>query len=98
MGQPIQRLDFSINGNYLIVTDYTNESKYLPTTEFQLKNVFFKTENDTFIIRDNSYRVIVPFELVDNGYISIDKNGTTIEELFRYLCLNTGSLGLQFGI
>lgn len=95
--QKPQRLDFSINGNYLIVTDYTNESKPLPTTEFQLKNVFFKTENDAFIIRDNSYRVIVSFELVNSGYISIEKNGTTnYDELFRYLCLYTGSYGLPF--
>jgi len=75
-------------GNYLTI-QIGND-----TTEFQLKNVFFRTENDTFIIRDVTYRVIIPFADVIN--YSDGKANFTIETLNTFLLQNTGSLGLPF--
>jgi hypothetical protein len=75
-------------GNYLLI-QIGNE-----TTEFQLKNVFFRTENDTFIIRDVTYRVIIPFDQVGN--YSDGKANFTTETLNAFLLENTGSLGLPF--
>jgi len=91
-------MNLMINGNYLIIETENRESKYKQTTEFQLKNVFFKTENDSFIIRDSSYRAIITFADVDNEYISIEKTQVNIDELFRFLCVNTGSIGLAIPI
>ena len=75
-------------GNYLIIQTGRD------TTEFQLKNVFFRTENDTFIIRDVTYRVIIPFADVSN--YSDGKANFTINSLNTFLLENTGSLGLPF--
>jgi hypothetical protein len=77
-----------ILGNYLTIT--TRDG----STEFQLKNVFFRTENDTFIIRDVTYRVIIPFDEV--GYYWDGKDTFTTASLTTFLCVNTGSLGLPF--
>ena len=78
-----------VNGNYLLITDGRE------TTEFQLKNVFYKTENDAFIIRDSSYRFIIPFDQVE---LYADVNGNTFEKskLENFLQNVTGSLGLPF--
>lgn len=86
-------MNLLINGNYLIIETENRESKYKQTTEFQLKNVFFKTENDAFIIRDNNYRAIITFADVNSELISVEKSQVSIDELFRWLCVNTGSIG-----
>lgn len=107
-----QRLDFGVNGNYLIARELLepidNElslidgeisqpiSRYPQTTEFQLKNVYFKTENDSFIIRDSSYRLIIPFQSVEMGLITIEKRSVQLFGFINFLCANTGSLGLPF--
>jgi hypothetical protein len=77
-----------IAGNYLIIEDAKKN-----TTEFQLKNVFYKTENDSFIIRDTSYRFIIPFDEVE---LYADVNGNPFEKskLASFLQANTGSLGM----
>jgi len=75
-------------GNYLTIQIGKD------TTEFQLKNVFFRTENDTFIIRDVTYRVIISFAEVGN--YSDGKENFTTETLNTFLLQNTGSLGLPF--
>lgn len=91
-------MNLTINGNYLVIESENRESKYKQTTEFQLKNVFFKTENDAFIIRDNTYRAFITFADVDNEWISIEKTQTNVQELFRWLCINTGSNGLSYEV
>lgn len=91
-------MNLTINGNYLVIEITQEGSKYPRTTEFQLKNVFFKTENESFIIRDNSYRAIITFADIDNEWISIEKSQVSIGEMFRWLCVNTGSLGLTISI
>lgn len=75
-------------GNYLTIQSGRD------TTEFQLKNVFFRTDNNTFIIRDVTYRVIIPFDEVRN--YSDGKENFTTETLNAFLLENTGSLGLPF--
>jgi hypothetical protein len=79
-----------VNGNYLLITDGKE------TTEFQLKNVFYKTENDAFIIRDSSYRFIIPFEEV--GTYTDGKENFTIGSITSFLQANTGSIGRAFPI
>jgi hypothetical protein len=79
-----------VNGNYLLITDGKE------TTEFQLKNVFYKTENDAFIIRDSSYRFIIPFEEV--GTYTDGKVNFTIESITSFLQANTGSIGREFSV
>jgi hypothetical protein len=86
-------MNLIINGNYLIIESENRGSNYKNTTEFQLKNVFFKTENDAFIIRDNSYRAIITFADVDSELISIEKTPVSVKDLFDWLCVNTGSIG-----
>ena len=75
-------------GNYLTIQSGRD------TTEFQLKNVFFRTENDAFIIRDVTYRVIIPFDEVGNYWNG--KDTFTVATLTTFLLNNTGSLGLPF--
>ena len=75
-------------GNYLII------QKGQETTEFQLKNVFFRTENQTYIIRDVTYRVIIPFDEV--GQYGDGKDNFSVATLNTFLLQNTGSLGLPF--
>ena len=87
-------MNLLINGNYLIIESQQEGLRYSPTTEFQLKNVFFKTENDAFIIRDNTYRAIITFTDVENELISIEKSQTSVKDLFDWLCRNTGSIGV----
>lgn len=87
-------MNLLINGNYLIIESQQEGSRNSPTTEFQLKNVFFKTENDAFIIRDNTYRAIITFSDVENELISIEKTQINIVQLFDWLCANTGSIGV----
>jgi hypothetical protein len=77
-----------VTGNYLTI------QIGLETYEFQLKNVFFRTENDTFIIRDVTYRIIIPFSEVGN--YSDGKENFTTATLNTFLLENTGSLGLPF--
>jgi len=91
-------MNLLINGNYLIIESETRGLNYKNTTEFQLKNVFFKTENDAFIIRDNSYRAFITFVDVENELISIEKVQVSVRDLFDWLCQNTGSLGLNYGV
>ena len=78
-------------GNYLIIENERKE-----TTEFQLKSVFYKTENRAFIIRDQSYRVIIPF---DDVRLYADSRGTdfTIDTLAEFLQQQTGSTGKTLG-
>jgi hypothetical protein len=75
-------------GNYLIIQTGRD------TTEFQLKNVFFRTENNAFIIRDVTYKIIIPFAEVGN--YSDGKENFTTATLNTFLLENTGSLGLPF--
>jgi hypothetical protein len=75
-------------GNYLIIQTGKD------TTEFQLKNVFFRTENQAFIIRDVTYRVIIPFDEVGN--YGDGKENFSVESLNTFLLQNTGSFGLPF--
>jgi hypothetical protein len=77
-----------VTGNYLTIQSGGN------TYEFQLKNVFFRTENDTFIIRDVTYRFIIAFAEVEN--YGDGRTRFTIESLNAFLLENTGSLGLPF--
>ena len=77
-----------VRGNYLTIQTGRD------TTEFQLKNVFFRTENDTFIIRDVTYRVIIPFDEVGNYWDG--KENFNVTTLNVFLLENTGSLGLPF--
>jgi len=76
-----------VSGNYLIIEDSKKN-----TTEFQLKNVYYKTENDAFIIRDTSYRYIIQFddvELYGDGRESTFTKST----MTQFLRNATGSLG-----
>jgi hypothetical protein len=75
-------------GNYLTIQAGRD------TTEFQLKNVFFRTENGAFIIRDVTYRLTIPFDEVGNYWDG--KDTFTTASLTTFLCVNTGSLGLPF--
>jgi hypothetical protein len=75
-----------IEGNYLIIENQQNEA-----TEFQLKSVFYKTENRSFIIRDVSYRVIIPFDEVRN--YGTGRDSFTVDTLTTFLRTNTGSIG-----
>ena len=77
-------------GNYLTIQSGRGGDTY----EFQLKNVFFRTENDTFIIRDVTYRLIIPFDEVGN--YGDGRTRFTTETLNTFLLENTGSLGLPF--
>jgi aromatic ring hydroxylase len=75
------------SGNYLVI-----ENEKTGSTEFQLKSVFYKTENDAFIIRDQSYRVIIPF---DDVRLYADSRGTDFdtETMTEFLRQATGSIG-----
>jgi hypothetical protein len=90
-------MNLLINGNYLIIETETRGSNYKETTEFQLKNVFFKTENEAFIIRDNTYRAFITFVDVDSELVSIEKTQVSVNDLFYWLCLKTGSIGNAIG-
>lgn len=76
-----------VSGNYLIIED---EKKNV--TEFQLKNVFYRTENDAFIIRDVTYRYIIPFDQVEK-YGDQRGGSYTVETMTEFLRQVTGSLG-----
>jgi hypothetical protein len=77
-------------GNYLTI----QSGRGRDTTEFQLKNVFFRTENDAFIIRDVTYKIIISFDEVGNYWDG--KDTFTVATLTTFLLNNTGSLGLSF--
>lgn len=80
-----------IAGNYLIIEDEKKE-----TTEFQLKNVFYKTENKSFIIRDTTYRMIISFDDV-RLYADERGNDFEVDTMAEFLQQTTGSLGKQLG-
>jgi hypothetical protein len=85
----MERID--VDGNYLII-EQTMPDRSIETHEFALKNAFYLTSSESFVIGDLSQiqrSFVVPFDDVDN-YTNFEGINYTIELLTAFLRQNTG--------